>query len=228
MALLGGGAVAIWHDIAPEGRQVFYDWHGNEHMAERVGIPGFLRGRRYIAAEADLEFFNLYEAETLAVVTGPDYQARLNSPTPWTLEAVAHFQKVSRSLCRVAASFGPGQGGLIATLRYDVPEAAAAAHIAALSEDLLPQLAAEVPVAGAHLLVADAEASAVDTAERKVRTERNRVPRWIVLVEGWGDEASFAELCRARLTAEALMRHGAESPPELGFYRLQATVDSPD
>jgi hypothetical protein len=28
MALSGEGAVAIWHDIAPEGRETFYAWHG--------------------------------------------------------------------------------------------------------------------------------------------------------------------------------------------------------
>jgi len=49
MSLAGKGAVAIWHDIVPEGRDEFYAWHGREHMPERAGIPGFLRGRRYIA-----------------------------------------------------------------------------------------------------------------------------------------------------------------------------------
>ena len=61
MGLAGSGAVAIWHDIAPEGRAEFYALHGREHMPERVGIPGFLRGRRYIAAHGIPEFFNLYE-----------------------------------------------------------------------------------------------------------------------------------------------------------------------
>ena len=51
MSLAGRGAVAIWHDIAPEGRDAFYAWHGNEHMPERLAIPGFLRGRRYAAIE---------------------------------------------------------------------------------------------------------------------------------------------------------------------------------
>jgi hypothetical protein len=49
MSLAGEGAVVIWHDIAPEGRAQFYAWHGREHMPERLGIPGFLRGRRYVA-----------------------------------------------------------------------------------------------------------------------------------------------------------------------------------
>ncbi|MBM3531267.1 MAG: hypothetical protein FJX62_24605, partial [Alphaproteobacteria bacterium] len=104
MSLAGEGAVAIWHDIVPEGREEFYAWHCSEHMPERVGIPGFLRGRRYAAIRADLEFFNLYEALSPQVVAGTDYQTRLNNPTPWTLAAVKHFRKVARSICRVAAT----------------------------------------------------------------------------------------------------------------------------
>ena len=128
MSLAGLGAVAIWHDIAPEGRREFYAWHGNQHMPERAGIPGFLRGRRYVAVEGVPEFFNLYETDSRFVVTSPDYLARLNAPTTWTKATVKHFRGVSRSLCEVAASFGAGQGGLIATFRYAVADPKAEAR----------------------------------------------------------------------------------------------------
>lgn len=219
MSLAGEGAVAIWHDIDPEGRDAFYDWHGREHMPERAGIPGFLRGRRYAAVRGEPEFFNLYETVSRMTVTSPDYLARLNAPTPWTVATVRHFRSVSRSLCRVAASFGDGQGGTIATFRYDVDDAHAGAHHARLAQQVLPALAAQAGVAGCHLLIADEAASAVDTEERKVRAERNLVPRWIVLVEGWGDVERFAEACEAFAAGPAF--GDAAAPPTLGIYRLQ-------
>jgi len=228
MTLAGQAAVAIWHDIAPEGRAEFYDWHGTEHMPERVGIPGFLRGRRYIARDADLEYFNLYEVETTAVVTGPDYRARLNAPTPWTVSTVRHFRNVARSLCHVAASAGAGQGGLIATCRYDVPESVADVHVAAMRSTVLPDLARHGAVAGAHLLVADDAASSEGNAESKARGVANAVPRWIVLVEGWGDEDVFAALCRETLADDRLAALGAEGPGRIGLYVLQATIDRGD
>ena len=43
-------------------------------MPERVGIPGFMRGQRYVALRADLAYFTLYEALSPEVVIGPDYQ----------------------------------------------------------------------------------------------------------------------------------------------------------
>ena len=223
MSLAGEGAVAIWHDIAPEGRAEFYAWHGEEHMPERVGIPGFLRGRRYVAIDADLEFFNLYEAQSVEVLKGQDYAARVNAPTPWTFSAVKHFRSVARAICRVSHTSGPAQGGLIATLRYDVPDNIASAHKAALLRGLVPDLLATRGVAGVHLLTADAQASGIATAEQKARGVDNAVPRWVLLVEGWGDEAEFVALARDRLAAEALQALGGEGPFSLGLYRHQIT-----
>jgi hypothetical protein len=60
MGLAGTGVVAIWHDLLPEAKDEFYEWHNREHMPERAGIPGFRRGRRYIALDSGPEYFNLY------------------------------------------------------------------------------------------------------------------------------------------------------------------------
>ena len=46
MSLLGNGAMVFWHDVAPGTDADYRDWHAHEHISERVGIPGFLRGRR--------------------------------------------------------------------------------------------------------------------------------------------------------------------------------------
>jgi hypothetical protein len=219
MSLAGQGAVAIWHDIAHEGRRDFYAWHGAEHMPERAAIPGFLRGRRYVAIDGAPEFFNLYETVSRFTVAGVDYQARLNAPTPWTAATVRHFRNVARSLCAVAASFGEGNGGLIATFRYALSEPDDEGHRRRMSDSVLPPLARAAGVAGCHLLVADEAASAIATAESRARTEPNRIPRWIVLIESWDDVDVFRALCRS------IVKNGvfgdADAVPEVGIYRLQ-------
>jgi len=89
MSLAGLGVVAIWHDIAAEARDDFYEWHNREHMPERVGIPGFLRGRRYIAVRGAPTFFTLYEATGTDVLAGPHYLARFASEQTVTVNTAA-------------------------------------------------------------------------------------------------------------------------------------------
>src|SRR3954462_8336606 len=125
MSFAGEGIVAIWNGIRPEGGAEYFEWHSREHMNEPFSIPGFPRGRRYIALEGEPEFFTLYETESNAVLTGSEYLGRLNSPTPWTRHATVAFPDPSRSLCRVALSLGEGEGGLLITCRFDSPPAKA-------------------------------------------------------------------------------------------------------
>jgi hypothetical protein len=207
MSLAGEGIVAIWNAIRPEGRAEFFEWHTREHMLERVAIPGFLRGRRYIALEGRPEFFTLYETQTTAVLTGADYLARLNSPTPWTRRATAAFTDTSRSLCRVALSLGPGEGGLIMTWRFDFPTD----H---KLEEKLRALVGKPGVCGVHLCIADRAGSGIETEEKKGRP-KVLVPGTVVFVEGSAERAALESACR-----ELAFDH----PVERGLYQLQYTV----
>ncbi|GGD75677.1 hypothetical protein [Caballeronia grimmiae] len=40
MSLAGTGVVAIWHDLLPEAKNEFYEWHNREHMPERAESLG--------------------------------------------------------------------------------------------------------------------------------------------------------------------------------------------
>lgn len=211
--LAGEAVVAIWNGIAPDGRAEFYAWHLHEHIPERVGIPGFRRGRRYVAAGADThpEFFTLYEADTMQVLQGPDYLARLNAPTPWTRSATAAFRDTSRALARVLGSFGPGVGGAMLTLRFD-----AAAPSAEALLDLVHRTARAPCVTGAHLCRTDDAASGAGTAESKGRTDIGAPSAWFAMVEAAGPEALAPLLPDAEL-AQA----GATGPILRGSYRLE-------
>ena len=68
--MLGPLSIAIWNDIVEEYDGEFNAWHTREHMPERIGIPGFLRGRRYEAIDAGIRYFTLYELEGEGVLTG--------------------------------------------------------------------------------------------------------------------------------------------------------------
>ncbi len=206
MSLAGLGVVAIWHDLLPEAKDAFYEWHNREHMPERAAIPGFNRGRRYIALAGTPEYFNLYEADSPEVLGGIDYLTRLNNPTPWTRAVVASFRNVVRGICRVLYSAGVGQGGTMLTLRFDLPDAAAADLTSALCQRLLPPLLKAPGVAGVHLCRTDDATSAIETAEKAARSDGTQIPRWVVMIEGVS--AAAVEAAAARLRA-ALAPAGA-------------------
>ncbi|MHB2168559.1 hypothetical protein [Alsobacter sp. R-9] len=226
--MAAGGAVAIWHDIVPEGLAEFYAWHGEEHMPERVGIPGFVRGRRYVALEASLGFFNLYETASADVVAGPEYRARLDSPTPRTLSAVRHFRNVARSLCRVTARTGTAQGGVVATLRYEVPEHSEIEHVRMVTGQTLPRLAAAPGVANVMLLEADRQASGYVNAEQRARGAANAVPPYVLVCEGWAGEEEFLALVRDALGPRGQSALGIAEGAALDVYRHQLTVVKDD
>jgi hypothetical protein len=211
--LAGEAVVAIWNGIAPEGRAAFYDWHINEHIPERVGIPGFRRGRRYIAVDTDThpEFFTLYETDTMQVLQGSDYTNRLNMPTPWTKTTTAHFRDTARALSRVVASWGPGPGGVMLTIRFDCDHA----NIGAVGA-LVEAAVASPRVTGAHLCQGDRAASDVRTAESKDRTDIQAPPDSFIMIEAT-DAAALALLLPDRALADV----GARGPYVRGMYRLE-------
>jgi hypothetical protein len=184
VSLAGLGAVCIWHDLLPEAVDEFYQWHNREHMPERLAIPGFRRGRRFVAVAGAPTYFNLYEADNAEVLGSRDYLERLNSPTAWTRRVVVSFRRVSRSICRVAYSEGVGEGGFMLTQRFDVDAAEAERASDALRRRLLPPLADRKGIAGVHLCLADEAISRIETAEKKARSEATAIPGWIVLIEG--------------------------------------------
>jgi len=219
--LLGNGIMINWSDVAPEHRTAYDAWHCHEHSVGRVAIPGFLRGRRYIAAKASRDFLTMYEAEDFSVLTGAAYVAKVNSPSALTRATTHVLKNAVRGLSHVRASFGDATGGCALTLRFD-PVAGREPELERfLASDALPRIAKRPDIAGAHLIIADQAASAVTPVERQGRP--TMIPNWIVLLEGFTldavNTAADAELGDAALTA-----HGCAPDIARDTYRLQFLV----
>jgi hypothetical protein len=219
MALLGSAVLAIWNGIAPEAEADFADWHVREHIPERVGLPGFLRGRRYTAHDGAPAYFNFYETESPTALTSAAYVARLNDPTPWTRRVVAHFRDTSRTVCDVATSLGAGEGGWVETIRLR-PASAAPGFAATLTQAVLRPLAAAPGIVGVHLLQGRPAESSGGTAEKALRSQPDEVVDWVMLIEALGPQAIHAVRQRAA-APELLEQHGVAPGAQRGLYQLQ-------
>ena len=169
--MLGCAAVAMWWDVAPAMRAEWEHWHSSEHMPERLAIPGFLRGTRWVARSGEPSYFVLYEVADLATITSGAYLERLNNPTPWSRKMMPHHRNMVRSLCLVRDGYGGGIPSVMATVR--------------LSGKI--ELPREKGLTGAHLLESQPMPGA-QTTEQKIRGA-DASADWILLVGGYDAQA---------------------------------------
>ena len=218
--LLGKAALANYHDVEDGAWEEFNAWHTNQHLPERVSVPGFLRGRRYARIRGGPQFFILYETETLSVLRSPPYLERLNSPTDWTRNMSRAATMTVRTAARVTASLGTGVGGTAMTWRLSPLPGRADELREWLSEHALPSALGTWGLVGAHLLEADSEVSRVATVESSIRPGGDQIADWIILIEGTGE----APIQAVAKTLEEPAMHGAAPRQEQAFYRLQTLL----
>jgi hypothetical protein len=216
MSLLGRGVVAIWHGLKDEGRRNFYEWHNGEHMPERCGIAGFVRGRRYHDGRDPGELFTLYETLDTDVLTSAAYLERLNAPTPWTVESIRAFTNLSRALADVAFTRASGDGAVMRVLRFDAARDADAATLRARLVERLQSIRLVGGVVGVHLCATQFDASAVKSVEKKDQVQV-RPAAWTVLIE-FG-----APLCDADADAEHPLLSG-DVLADLGVSAVQSNL----
>ena len=183
-------------------------WHTHEHLPERLSIPGFLRGTRWIATQGGPRYMVLYEVESLDTLASEPYLDRLNNPTPWTTRMMPHYRGMTRGLCAVLGSVGFGQGGAAALIRFTPDEAGAARLQRWLLEEALPAVPHMPGLGSAHLL--QAARTAVMTNEQRLRGA-DRAPDTAVILTGY-DERLVADQARKLIDDSGVGSRGAGEP----------------
>jgi len=97
MAEHGRGLLAVWTDIPAAVEEDFNRWYNEEHIPERVGIPGFLNGRRYLSLTGTPKYMALYSTVDAQVLQSETYRKVLVNATAWTQKVRPHFQNFVRN-----------------------------------------------------------------------------------------------------------------------------------
>ena len=223
MPLLGKAAMLLSFDIVEDAVAEHDDWHTHEHLPERLSIPGFLRGTRWVALRGGPRYLVLYEVADVGTLASNDYLQRLNNPTPWTRKMMPHYRGMARGLCSVVGSFGNGMGHFGLLIRFR-PAADAGSQLSAwLTQNVLPDLPQRPGLGSVHLLTG--AASPQMTNEQRIRGTDARVD-WAILATGYG-ETSVAALIETDLRASRLEEHGAEAVVG-ALYRSDYTLTERD
>ena len=113
MTLAPPGILAIFNNVAPDREAEFEEWFQHEHLQERLGLPGFLLGRRYEALKGTPDYFNFYVTRSVDVLGSGEYRMRLNNPTPMTRMVMSGiFKDMIRTVCQQSLRLGRMRGAI--------------------------------------------------------------------------------------------------------------------
>jgi hypothetical protein len=80
----GTALLMVWSEVPAEKEAEFNRWYNEEHLAERLSVPGFLSAARYEAVKGGPKHLAYYELENAAVIQSEAYRYVSAHPTEWT------------------------------------------------------------------------------------------------------------------------------------------------
>ena len=84
--LRGTGMLAVWCEVPEPLEQEFNRWYNEEHIYERLSVPGILSAARYESVLNGPKHLAVYELESPAVMDSEEYVRLKNKPTKWSRE----------------------------------------------------------------------------------------------------------------------------------------------
>lgn len=98
------GILILWGTIDPTtvDSDALNDWWTNEHLPERVCLPGFQRARRYRSqnpSDGLDNYLALYETSRVQDLASTEYLFALNHPTKRTVQFMPYLAQMSRFAC---------------------------------------------------------------------------------------------------------------------------------
>jgi hypothetical protein len=99
------GLLAVWMDMPAELEDDFNRWYNEEHLADRMAFPGFLRVRRYVSVNGGPKYVALYDLADGAMRSDAYMKARGN-PTEWTKKISAGLTTNIRNEYTLVKSIG--------------------------------------------------------------------------------------------------------------------------
>ena len=209
------GVLAVWTDVIAEHETEFNAWYAEQHLPERLALPGFRNVRRYVSKVAP-KYLAYYETETPEVLASQPYKERLANPTEWTQRVMPWFINTKRCVCRVVSDFGHGIGGVAQTITFS-NEHAEEAHPAWLCEQALPNAASHLGCVRVQLWHYNAAITDQPNPEAALRRQRDGAAQNIIAIEAV-NELALQEIVAPLL--QALRDNGATQIATHGPYQL--------
>lgn len=80
----GRGMLMVFVDVPDDVEAEFNRWYDEEHIPERLSIPGVLNAARYVAVRGGPKYLACYELDEPEAYFSDTWQYHLKHPTEWT------------------------------------------------------------------------------------------------------------------------------------------------
>ena len=100
MSEKGKALLLVMMEIDPEYEDDFNRWYNEEHLPERLSVPGFVSARRFRAVEGSPRYLALYELESPEVLHSEAYLHFLQGEgkTEWTQRVLSRVKNFVRNV----------------------------------------------------------------------------------------------------------------------------------
>jgi hypothetical protein len=215
------GVLLILNDVAAGSEEEFNRWYRQQHIPERLGVPGFKTARRYHAVDGEPAYMAVYECRSIEVLASKAYQQRLAHPTDWTRKVMPNFRNMLRSACRETWSVGVGVGTSAIVVQCKPTQGREDAARRFVSDHLARGLMQPASLVRMSLWEADAVVTGGPSLETALRGSADKSADWILFLESH-DVAKTALALRSQLSACAAGETGLHIGARTGYQLIYA------
>ena len=97
---IGGTILVVMMEVDPEHDEEFNRWYNEEHLLERLEIPGYISARRFKLEEGEgvLKYLCIWELEDASPLQSEEYKAQQRRPSELRDRAHSYIKQRARGL----------------------------------------------------------------------------------------------------------------------------------
>lgn len=179
------GLLLVMSDIPKEMDQEYNRWYHEEHLEERLSMPGFQSARRYRAVGSQPNYMVVYKCEDIYALVSPEYRKVLDNPTPSTRNILPRMQNVIRTACRETWSSSDAVGGSAVVVQCKAVEGRQDDARRFIKETFSERLQSTGCMVSMSLWESDAEVTDASNSDTTRRASPDHYADWVILVESY-------------------------------------------
>jgi hypothetical protein len=177
------GVLFVLNDVPKGMDEEFTRWYHQEHLTERLALPGFWRARRYRSVDGQPNYMVVYDCDSVETLASAPYLNRLAHPTSWTQKIMRNFLNMERSACSETWSTGEGTGGAAIVTHCKPIHGREEDARRFIHEELGPRLMQNACIVRIALWETDVGVTGVPSMERKLRPDKDSIADWVLFIE---------------------------------------------